>query len=48
MNEPPAKPKSFFERVRSMPLKAWVAILVAESVVFVILIVLLVWVVFRG
>ena len=48
MNEPPAKPKSFFERVRSMPLKAWVAILVAESVVFIILIVLLVWVVFRG
>ncbi|HWR71347.1 MAG TPA: hypothetical protein VN415_09840 [Dehalococcoidia bacterium] len=48
MNEPPAKPKSFFERVRSLPLKAWVAILVAESVVFIILIVLLVWVVFRG
>ena len=48
MNEPPAKPRSFFERVRSLPLKAWVAILVAESVVFIILIVLLVWVVFRG
>ena len=48
MNEPPAKPKSFFERVRSLPLKAWVAILVAESVVFIILIVVLVWVVFRG
>ncbi len=48
MNEPPGKPKSLFDRVRSLPLKAWVAILVAESVVFIILIVLLVWVVFRG
>ena len=47
MNEPPAKPKSFFDRVRSLPLRAWVAILVAESVVFIVLIVLLVWVVFR-
>ena len=47
MNEPPAKPKSFFERVRSLPLKAWVAILVAESIVFILLIVLLVWIVFR-
>ena len=30
-----------------MPLKAWVAILVAESIVFILLIVLLVWIVFR-
>ena len=48
MNEPPAKPKSFFDRLRSLPLKAWVAILVAESVVFLGLIGLLVWVIFRG
>ena len=48
MNEPPAKPKSFFDRVRSLPLKAWVAILVAESVVVLGLIGLLVWVIFRG
>ncbi len=48
MNEPPAKPKSLFDRLRALPLKAWVVILVAESVVFLILIVLLVWIVFRG
>lgn len=48
MNEPPAKRKSFFDRLRSLPLKAWVAILVAESVVFIMLIALLVWLVFRG
>jgi hypothetical protein len=48
MNERPAKPKSLFDRVRSLPLRAWVVILVAESVVFIVLMVLLVWVVFRG
>jgi hypothetical protein len=47
MNEPPAKPKSFFDRVRSLPLKAWVAILVAESLIFLVLIVVLVLIVFR-
>jgi hypothetical protein len=47
MNEPPAKRKSLLDRVRSLPLKAWVAILVAESIVFILLIVLLVWIVFR-
>jgi hypothetical protein len=47
MNEPPAKPKSLFDRLRSLPLKAWVVILVAESVVSLILIVVLVLVVFR-
>ena len=47
MNEPPAKPKSLFDRLRSLPLKAWVVILVAESVVFLVLIVVLVLVVFR-
>lgn len=48
MKEPPAKPKSLFDRLRSMPLRTAVIILVAESVVFIVLIVLLVWVVFRG
>lgn len=48
MNEPPAKPKSLFDRLRSLPLKAWVVILIAESVVFILLIMLLVWIVFRG
>jgi len=47
MNEPPAKPKSFFDRLRSLPLKAWIVILVGESVVFLVLIVVLVLVVFR-
>jgi hypothetical protein len=47
MNEPPAKPKSFFDRVRSLPLKAWVIILVAESLIFLVLIVVLVLIVFR-
>jgi uncharacterized membrane protein len=50
MNEPPAKPerKSLLDRLRSLPLRTWVVILIAESVVFLVLIVLLVWVVFRG
>jgi hypothetical protein len=48
MNEPPVKRKSFFGRLRSMSLRTWVAILIAESFVFVLLIVLLVWLVFRG
>ena len=48
MNEPPAKRKSFLDRLRSMPLRTWVFILIVESVVFLILIVLLVWIVFRG
>ena len=48
MNEPPAKPKSLFDRLRLLPLKAWVVILIAESVVFILLIMLLVWIVFRG
>lgn len=47
MSEPPAKPKSLFDRLRSLPLKAWVVVLVAESVVFLILVVVLVLVVFR-
>jgi hypothetical protein len=47
MNEPPAKPKSFFDRLRSLPLRAWVVLLVAESVVFLVLMVVLVLVVFR-
>ena len=47
MNEPPAKPKSLFDRLRSLPLRAWVVILVAESVAFLVLIVVLVLVVFR-
>ena len=47
MNEPPAKSKSLFDRLRSLPLKAWVVFLVAESVVFLVLIVVLVLVVFR-
>lgn len=48
MNEPPAKPKSLFDRLRSLSIRTLVVILVAESVVFLILIVLLVWIVFRG
>lgn len=48
MNEPPAKPKSLFDRLRSLSLRTLVVILVAESVVFLILIALLVWIVFRG
>lgn len=48
MNEPPGKRQSFFDRLRSLPLRTWVIILVAESVVFTLLIVLLIWVVFRG
>jgi hypothetical protein len=47
MNEPPAKSQSLFDRLRSLPVKAWVVILVAESVVFLILIVVLVLLVFR-
>jgi hypothetical protein len=47
MNEPPAKPKSLFDRFRSLSLRAWVVILVAESVVFLVLIVVLILVVFR-
>jgi hypothetical protein len=48
MNEPPAKPKSLFDRLRSLSIRTLVVILVAESVVFLILIGLLVWIVFRG
>ena len=48
MNEPPAKRRSVLERLRSLPVRMWVLILVAESVVFIILMVLLVWIVFRG
>ena len=48
MNEPPAKPKSLFDRLRSLSIRTLVVILVAESVVFLILIALLVWIVFRG
>lgn len=48
MSEPPGKSKSILERLRSLPLRTWVVILIAESVVFLILIVLLVWIVFRG
>ena len=47
MNEPPAKRKPFLDRVRSMPLRTLVFILIAESVVFIALVVLLVWLVFR-
>jgi hypothetical protein len=47
MNEPPAKPKSLFGRLRSLPVRAWVVILVAESVVFLVLVVVLVLVIFR-
>jgi hypothetical protein len=47
MNEPPAKPKSFLDRMRSWSLKTWVVILVVESVVFLLFLVLLVWIVFR-
>jgi len=47
MNEPPANRKSLMGRLQSLPLKAWVVILVAESVVFLVLIVVLVLVVFR-
>ncbi len=34
MNEPPAKPKSFLDRMRSWSLRTWVVILVVESFVF--------------
>ena len=47
MNEPPAKSQSILDRLRSLPLKAWVVILVAESVFFLILVVVLVLIVFR-
>ena len=47
MSEPPAKRKSIMDRMRSWSMKTWAIILVAESLVFVILIALLVWIVFR-
>ena len=47
MSEQPAKRQSLFGRMRSWSLKTWAIILVAESAVFVILIALLVWIVFR-
>lgn len=47
MNEPPAKPKSFLDRMRSWSLRTWVVILVVESFVFLAFLVLLVWIVFR-
>ncbi|MDM7998862.1 MAG: hypothetical protein QUS33_02375 [Dehalococcoidia bacterium] len=48
MSEPPVKPKSVIQRLRSVPLRVWVIILVAESFVFILLVFLLVWIVFRG
>ena len=47
MNEPPAKPKSFLDRMRSWSLRTWEVILVAESIVFLLFLVLLIWLVFR-
>jgi hypothetical protein len=47
MNQPADKPRSLLDRLRSLPLKAWVIILVAESLIFLVLIVALVLVVFR-
>lgn len=47
MSEPPAKRKSFFSRLQSLPLRTWVFILIAESIFFILLVVLLVWLVFR-
>jgi hypothetical protein len=48
MNETPGKPKSLMGRLRSLPVKAWLVILVAESIVFLVLMVVLVFIVFRG
>jgi hypothetical protein len=48
MNETPGKTKSFWQRLRSLPLKAWVVILVVESFLFLVLMVILVLIVFRG
>lgn len=48
MSKPPGKPKSLIERLRSLPLRVWVIILLAESFVFILLVFLLVWIVFRG
>ena len=48
MSEPPAKRKPLLGRLRSLPLRTWVFILIAESVVFIMLVALLVWIVFRG
>ena len=46
MNEPPVKRTTFLDRIRSLPLKAWVVILVIESLIFLALVVVLVVVVF--
>ena len=47
MSEPPAKPKSLLDQVRSWSLRTWVVILIVESIVFLALMVVMVWVVFR-
>lgn len=47
MNEPPVKRTSLFGRLRSLPLRAWVAFLVVESIVLVVLLVVFVVVLAR-
>ena len=47
MNEPPVKRTSFLDRLRSLPLKAWVIVLVIESLIFLALVAVLVVVVFK-
>ncbi len=46
MNEPPVK-RTLLDRLRSLPLKAWVIVLVIESLIFLALVAILVVVVFN-